>query len=128
MPSYLSKNLGWDPLVLTPFFSEPLDPPKRLLKRKGKVDGVVSVYAQRSGILTAQQEVAEAVPLSTAKNSSSSKLINRSFPLNMLNSTCGTSDVTRGQERLLLIRKKPPIWHCKPSSTASTASMATTSL
>ena len=26
--------------------------------------------------------------------------------------------------RLLLIRKKPPIWHCKPSSTASTASMA----
>src|SRR5277367_477128 len=37
--------------------------------------------------------------------------------------TSVTSDVTRRQERLPLIRKKLPIWHRKPSSTASTASM-----
>ena len=41
-----------------------------------------------------------------------------------LTATCVTLDATRGQERLPSIRKKPPVWRCKPSSTVSTASMA----
>lgn len=34
----------------------------------------------------------------------------------MLNSTCVTSDETHRQERLPLIRKKLPVWHCKLDS------------
>ena len=57
------------------------------------------------------------VPSSIVRNFSSPKVINKSSLLSMLNSTCVTSEATQGQERLPSIRKKPPVWHCKPNST-----------
>ena len=82
----------------------------------------VLVFPWQLQVLKGHPEV-EAVPPSTAKNSSSSKLISTSLPLNTLNSTCVISDVTRMQEKLPWIRKKLLIWHCKPNSTVSTMAM-----
>ena len=92
--SYLSKNWGLrssrsDGILLLG------TTPKRLaseVEGRSWFDGIVSVYAQRSEIslvLEGHPEVVEAAPSSTAKNSSSSKLINTSLLLMMLNSTCG---------------------------------------
>ena len=62
--------------------------------------------------------MAGAVPSSIVRNFSSSKVINRRLLLSMLNSTCVISDATHGRERLPSIRKKPPVWRCKPNSTS----------
>ena len=122
--SHLSKNWG---------LGTTLEPPKRLASEaegKSWLDGVVSVYSQRSGISLASPGTGGASggggggAVIIVKNFSSSKVINRSLLLSMLDYTCVTSDVTHGQERLPSIRKKSPVWRCKPSSTVSTANMA----
>ena len=116
------------------FSSESLSnlPDDLLPKRKGRVGLMVLFLSMRSVLafpwhlraLVVHLEAARAVPSSTVKNFSSSKVINRSLLLSMLNSTCVTSHATHGLERLPSIRKKPPVWRCKPGSTVSTVSMA----
>ena len=130
--SHFSKN--WVPLILTASFSSgPLSNlPNDLLPKQKRRVGSMALFLSTLSVLAfpwhlqaleAHLEVA-AMPSSAVKNSSSSKVINRSLPLSILNSTCVTSDVTHRQERLPSIRKKRPVWCCKPSSTVSTMSMA----
>jgi fatty acid synthase subunit alpha len=130
--SYLGKSWGLgssrsDGVLL---LGTTLEPPKRLASEaegKSWLDGVVSVYAQRSGISLASSGAGGASGGGgggAVKNFLSSEVINRSLLLSMLNSTCVTSHATHGQERLPSIRKKLPVWRCKPSSTVSTVSMA----
>jgi hypothetical protein len=87
---------------------------------KSWLDGVVSAYAQRSGISGRGGGGAVINGEEFLKfQSDQQKFAAQHVELYML-----TYDVTHGQERSPSIRKKPPVWRCKPSSTVSTASMA----
>jgi Fatty acid synthase subunit alpha Acyl carrier domain len=122
--SYLNKNWGLgssrsDGVLL---LGTTLEPPKRLASEaegKSWLDGVVSAFRRASpGAGGASGGGGGAVI-----NTEEFLKFNRSLLLSMLNSTCVTLGVTHGQERWPSIRKKPPVWRCKPSWTASTVSM-----